>query len=83
MPWGNKSLKGDRKWLDRGWNIDRVYKTIEELRRKICQELIPLFLKSGDSQRMSLASSVIILLDRIENFTKNTALDNFANGNSN
>jgi hypothetical protein len=76
-------LKKDIKWHGRGWNIDRIYKTIEELRRKTYVELIPLFLKSGDSQRMSLVSNVIILLDTLEIFTKNAELDNFANGNFN
>lgn len=52
-------LKKDKKWLDRGWNIDRVYKTIEELRQKIYQELVYLFLKSEDGQRMHLTLYVI------------------------
>lgn len=75
-------VKKDKKWLDMGWNLDKVYKTIEELNLRTSQDLIPLFLESGDLQRMSLALNVTSLLRTLEIFTKNAVLDNDDNVNN-
>lgn len=63
-------VKKDKKWLDKGWTVDEVYRTIDELKRKTSQELIPLFLESGNNQRLNLALNVTNLVRTLEIFTK-------------